>query len=130
NTFRLILCLSLPDGHHYLVHLGDFTQWFGGRRAYFLVPFIVININASYQSLIYLISNEKDFLWIKIFASLRGLIPPSQMGIWKRKILEEVNELFVKSASRISYKKKKWRSDVTDICVRSADSDNSSTAIQ
>ena len=74
NTIRLIWCLSLPDNHHLLVHFGDFTQWFGGRRIYFLIPFILININASYQSLLYIMSNQREFIWIKIFASLKGIV--------------------------------------------------------
>ena len=72
NTVRLVWCLTLPDDHPLLIHFGDFTQWFGGRRIYFLLPFILININVSYQSLIYSMSNERDFIWIKVFASLKG----------------------------------------------------------
>lgn len=81
NTVRLLWCLTLPDDHPLLIHFGDFTQWFGGRRIYFLLPFILININVSYQSLIYSMSNERDFIWIKVFASLRGESKPVRLGI-------------------------------------------------
>ncbi len=73
NTIRLIMCLTLPDNYENLVQFGDFTQWFGGKRINFLIPIILMNINASYQSLIYLIADQKDLVWIKLFASLKGI---------------------------------------------------------